>query len=56
LIRNNRVKKRNLPSGERWSTALVDLKQMGEGKWMMRQIYRIKPFKSDDPDSQRIFW
>ena len=25
--------------GERWSTALVDLKQMGEGKWMMRTIH-----------------
>ena len=42
--------------GERWSTALVDLKKMGEGKWMMRTIHGIKPFKSDDPDSQRIFW
>jgi anaerobic selenocysteine-containing dehydrogenase len=42
--------------GERWSTALVDLKQVGEGKWMMRTIHGIKPFKSDDPDSSRIFW
>src|SRR5262245_4939745 len=42
--------------GERWSTALVDLKQMGEGKWMMRTIHGIQPFKSDDPDSSRIFW
>ncbi|MBI3064628.1 MAG: molybdopterin-dependent oxidoreductase [Deltaproteobacteria bacterium] len=42
--------------GERWSTALVDLKQLGDGKWMMRQIHGIKPFKSDDPDSSRIFW
>jgi anaerobic selenocysteine-containing dehydrogenase len=42
--------------GERWSTALVDLKQVGEGKWMMRQVHGIKPFNSDDPDSQRIFW
>jgi anaerobic selenocysteine-containing dehydrogenase len=42
--------------GERWSTALVDLKQIGEGKWMMRHVHGIKPFKSDDPDSQRIFW
>ena len=23
---------------------------------MMRQIHGIKPFKSDDPDSERIFW
>jgi anaerobic selenocysteine-containing dehydrogenase len=42
--------------GERWSTALVDLKQMGDGKWMMRTVHGIKPFKSDDPDSSRIFW
>jgi len=42
--------------GERWSTALVDLKRVGEGQWMMRQIHGIKPFKSDDPDSGRIFW
>lgn len=42
--------------GERWSTALVDLKQVEPGKWMMRHIHGIKPFKSDDPDSERIFW
>jgi anaerobic selenocysteine-containing dehydrogenase len=42
--------------GERWSTALVDLKQTGDGKWMMRQIHGIQPFKSSDPDSERIFW
>ncbi len=42
--------------GERWSTALVDLKQVSDGKWMMRQVHGIKPFKSDDPDSERIFW
>jgi anaerobic selenocysteine-containing dehydrogenase len=42
--------------GERWSTALVDLKQIEPGKWMMRQVHGIKPFKSDDPDSERIFW
>jgi anaerobic selenocysteine-containing dehydrogenase len=42
--------------GERWSTALVDIKQIEPGKWMMRQIHGIQPFKSDDPDSGRIFW
>jgi anaerobic selenocysteine-containing dehydrogenase len=42
--------------GERWSTMLVDLKQIEPGKWMMRHIHGIKPFKSDDPDSERIFW
>ena len=42
--------------GERWSTALVDLKQRSPGKWMMRQIHGIKPFKSEDPDSERVWW
>ena len=42
--------------GERWSTALVDLKQIAPGKWMMRQIHGIRPFKSADPDSERVWW
>ncbi len=42
--------------GERWSTALVDLKQTEPGKWMMRQVHGIRRFKSDDPDSERIWW
>jgi anaerobic selenocysteine-containing dehydrogenase len=43
-------------SGERWSTALVDLKQTEPGKWMIRQLHGIRPFKSQDPDSERIWW
>ena len=42
--------------GERWSTALVDLKQVAPGQWRMRQIHGIRPFKSEDPDSERIWW
>jgi anaerobic selenocysteine-containing dehydrogenase len=42
--------------GERWSTALVDLKQVEPGKWMMRQIHGVRPFASEDPDSSRIHW
>ena len=42
--------------GARWSTALVDLKQTEPGKWLMRQIHGVRPFKSDDPDSERIWW
>jgi len=42
--------------GERWSTALVDLKEREPGKWFMRQIEGIKPFKSQDPESERIWW
>jgi len=42
--------------GERWSTALVDLKQFEPGKWRMRQVHGVQPFASDDPDSSRIWW
>ncbi|MGH7331703.1 MAG: molybdopterin-dependent oxidoreductase, partial [Candidatus Rokuibacteriota bacterium] len=42
--------------GERWSTALVDLKQVAPGQWRMRQIHGVRPFQSDDPDSKRIWW
>jgi len=42
--------------GERWSTALVDLKQVKPGQWMMRQIHGVRPFPSNDPDSARVHW
>jgi anaerobic selenocysteine-containing dehydrogenase len=42
--------------GERWSTALVNLKQTAPGQWMMRQVHGIQPFASNDPDSSRIQW
>ncbi|MGH7906923.1 MAG: molybdopterin-dependent oxidoreductase, partial [Candidatus Binataceae bacterium] len=42
--------------GERWTTALVDLKQTAPGQWKMRQIKGVEPFKSGDPDSERIWW
>jgi len=42
--------------GERWSTSLVDLAQPEPGKWRMRQVHGPRPFSSDDPDSERIWW
>jgi anaerobic selenocysteine-containing dehydrogenase len=42
--------------GERWSTALVDLRQTAPGQWRMRQLHGVRPFPSDDPDSERIWW
>jgi anaerobic selenocysteine-containing dehydrogenase len=41
---------------ERWSSALVDITQLSDGKWRMRQLKGIEPFASDDPDSERIWW
>ncbi len=43
-------------SGGRLSTALVELKQEGQGEWRMRQIHGIRPYESDDPDTARIWW
>jgi anaerobic selenocysteine-containing dehydrogenase len=42
--------------GEKWSTALVDLRQVAPGKWMMRQLHGIRPFQSTDRDSERVWW
>jgi len=42
--------------GEKWSTALVDLRQVAPGQWMMRQIHGIRRFASSDPDSERVWW
>ncbi|HEV8482216.1 MAG TPA: molybdopterin-dependent oxidoreductase [Blastocatellia bacterium] len=41
---------------DRWASALVDIEELGEGRWRLRQLEGVKPFKSDDPDSERIFW
>jgi len=41
---------------DRWSSALVDLKEEGNGQWRMRQLQGIRPWKSEDPDSERVWW
>lgn len=41
---------------DRWASALVDIQELGDGKWKLNHLEGIKPFKSDDPDSERIFW
>ncbi|RZV40718.1 MAG: formate dehydrogenase [Acidimicrobiia bacterium] len=41
---------------ERWSSALVDITNDGNGVWKLRQKKGIEPFTSEDPDSERIWW
>jgi anaerobic selenocysteine-containing dehydrogenase len=41
---------------DRWASALVDIEELRDGQWRLRQVEGVKPFKSDDPDSERIFW
>lgn len=42
--------------GSRWSTARVRITRAPNGVWRMRQVEGITPFKSEDPDSGRIWW
>jgi anaerobic selenocysteine-containing dehydrogenase len=42
--------------GGRWSSALVDLRRIGDGKWLMRVVHGVRPFQSADPDSSRVWW
>jgi hypothetical protein len=42
--------------GERWSTAFVDLQEIEPGQWKMRQRHGVQAFKSEDPDSERVWW
>lgn len=41
---------------ERYSSALVDIREVEPGRWRMRQLQGVKPYESDDPDTQRIWW
>ena len=38
-----------------WATNTVSIKE-NDGKWKMKTISGIRPFKSEDDDSSRIFW
>lgn len=42
--------------GNRWANNLVSIEQPESGKWRMRVLDGIRPFKSGDADSARIFW
>jgi anaerobic selenocysteine-containing dehydrogenase len=41
---------------ERMSSAWVDLKEIGKGKWKMRQLQSVSPYETADPDTNRIWW
>ncbi len=42
-------------AGNRWATNTVAIKKEGTG-WKMQVLQGIRPFKSSDNDSSRIFW
>lgn len=41
---------------DRWVSGLADLKQKDGHEWKLTQIKGVEPFKSEDPDSERIWW
>ncbi len=41
--------------GNSWATNTVSIEE-NDGKWKMKTISGIRPFKSEDDDSSRIFW
>ncbi|KOS54942.1 molybdopterin-dependent oxidoreductase [Rhodococcus rhodochrous] len=43
-------------AGSRWAMGLVDLGNDGNGVWRLRYKQGVLPFRSDDPDSERIYW
>ena len=40
---------------DRWNSALVTIEKQ-ETDWSLQQVHGATPFKSDDPDSERIWW
>jgi anaerobic selenocysteine-containing dehydrogenase len=38
------------------ASAVVSIEEKETGKFTMRQIHGVKPYKSDDPDTERIWW
>ena len=39
----------------RIASALVELKE-SDGRWALRQLKGVQPFKSSDPDTERVWW
>ena len=42
--------------GNGWTSAVVSLEEQAPGKWLMRRKEGVKPFRSGDPDTERIWW
>lgn len=40
---------------DRWNSSVVKLEKEGS-KWKMKMVHGVEPWKSEDPDSERIWW
>jgi anaerobic selenocysteine-containing dehydrogenase len=43
-------------TNNRWATNQVSIDEVEKGKWKMTVVEGIGAYKSDDPDTSRIFW
>jgi anaerobic selenocysteine-containing dehydrogenase len=41
---------------ERWASARVVREELEPGRWRFRRVEGIRPWKSADPDSRRVWW
>jgi anaerobic selenocysteine-containing dehydrogenase len=48
--------RRQQDQGNRWATNTVKIESPEKGVWKMNTLSGVKPFKSKDPDSSRVFW
>jgi anaerobic selenocysteine-containing dehydrogenase len=51
-----RWRRKSDPANSRWSGSVVAIEEQDGGTWRMRIQSGPQPFKSHDPDSQRIWW
>lgn len=42
--------------GQRSASSLVRIARSNDGKYEMKQVHGVKPFDSEDADSQRVWW
>jgi anaerobic selenocysteine-containing dehydrogenase len=48
--------RRKQDAGNRWGTNTVEINHDGDGGWKMNTMEPVRPFRSNDPDSARLFW
>jgi anaerobic selenocysteine-containing dehydrogenase len=48
--------RRQQDQGNRWATNTVKIESPEKGVWKMNTLSGVKPVKSKDPDSSRVFW
>mgnify|MGYP002725465364 FL=1 len=48
--------RREKDQGNKFMTNTVKISEEGEGKWRMETVSGVEPWKTDDPDTQRVWW